>query len=96
MSRSGLWIDNIRVHVSKDLQLWKQGTFWGIRAARLVFDCASCMASLVPKKVTLWTLEVECGNSEYFGKVDVGGVTTLRALKFTLETNDLLEWPFDF
>ena len=46
--------------------------------------------------MTLWTLELEFSNAEYFGKVDVGGVTTLEALRFTLESNDILDWRFDF
>ena len=33
---------------------------------------------------------------EYFGKVDVAGAATLEALRFTFESNDILEWAFDF
>ena len=44
----------------------------------------------------LWILEEESVDPEYFGKVDIGGVSTLQALWVVLETNDALEWPFDF
>ena len=54
------------------------------------------MASGIPERVTLWTLEAEDADPEYFGKVDLGGATTLEALRFTLESHDILEWPFDF
>ena len=54
------------------------------------------MASVIPDRVTLWTLEEDFGDPEYFGKVDVGGASTLEAQRFTLESNDVLEWPFDF
>jgi len=53
------------------------------------------MASTIPEKVTLWTLEANGADPEYFGKVNVGGVATLEALQITLESNDILEWPFD-
>ena len=54
------------------------------------------MASSVSKRITLWTLENEFIDPEYLEKIDVGGATTLKALRFTLELHDLLEWPFDF
>ena len=38
----------------------------------------------------------EGADPEYFGKVDIGGASTLQALRVALETNDALEWPFDF
>jgi len=41
------------------------------------------MASANPERITLWTLEEDCGDPEYFGKVDVGGASTLEALRFT-------------
>ena len=47
-------------------------------------------------RIALWTLEGEGADSEYFGKIDIGGASTLQALRVVLETNDALEWPFDF
>ena len=49
-----------------------------------------------PDRITLWTLEGEGADPEYFGKVNIGGASTLQALRIALETNDALEWPFDF
>ena len=54
------------------------------------------MASVIPDRVMLWTLEEDFGDPEYFGKIDVRGASTLEALRFTLESNDVLEWSFDF
>ena len=54
------------------------------------------MAANLLDKVTLWTLESEFSNTEYFGKVDIRGATTLEALRFTLKSNDILDWKFDF
>jgi len=54
------------------------------------------MAVIPPDRVTLWTLEGEGADPEYFKKVEIGGVSTLQALRVALETNDALEWPFDF
>jgi len=45
------------------------------------------MASIIQDRVTLWTLE-----AKYFGKVDVGSTLMLEALRFTLESNDILKW----
>lgn len=47
-------------------------------------------------RITLWTLEGDFADPEYFGKVDIGGASTLEALRVTLESNDVLEWPFEF
>lgn len=49
------------------------------------------MASHVPNMVTLWALEAESNNVGYFGKIDISGTMTLEALKFMIETNDLLD-----
>ena len=54
------------------------------------------MAANIPERITLWTLEDEFADPEYLGKVDVSGATTLEALRFTFESNDILEWAFDF
>ena len=54
------------------------------------------MPTDLPNKVTLWILELEFSDVEYFGKVDIRGATTLEALRFTLESNDILDWRFDF
>ena len=54
------------------------------------------MAAALPDKITLWTMEDEIAEPEYFGKVDVGGAATLEALRLALESNDVLEWPFEF
>ena len=54
------------------------------------------MAANIPERITLWTLEDEFADPEYFGKVDVRGATTLEALRLTFESNDILEWAFDF
>ena len=54
------------------------------------------MAVLPPNRITLWSLEGEGADPEYFGKVDIGGASTLQVLRVALETNDALEWPFDF
>ena len=49
-----------------------------------------------PERITLWTLEGEGADPEYFGKVDIGGASNLQALRVALETNNALEWPFEF
>ncbi len=54
------------------------------------------MAVIPPERITLWTLEGEGADPEYFGKVDIGGASNLQALRVALETNDALEWPFEF
>jgi len=41
-------------------------------------------------------LEAEGVEAEYFGKVDIEGAVTLEALRMMLETNEILEWPFEF
>lgn len=50
----------------------------------------------LPDRITLWILEDEHADLEYFGKVDVGGAATLEALRVTFEVNDIVEWPFEF
>lgn len=54
------------------------------------------MAVISPDRITLWTLEGDDAEPEYFGKVDIGGAPTLQAIRVALETNAALEWPFDF
>ena len=54
------------------------------------------MAVIPPDRITLWTLEREGAYLEYFEKVNIGGALTLQALRVALETNDALEWPFEF
>jgi hypothetical protein len=54
------------------------------------------MAVIPPDRITLWTLEGEGADPEYFGKVDIGVASNLQALRVALETNDALEWPFEF
>ena len=54
------------------------------------------MAANILDRIILWTLEDELGDPEYFGKVDVGGALNLEALRFTFESHDIFEWPFDF
>jgi len=49
------------------------------------------MASHVPERVTLWTVEAESATVKYFGKVAIGGALTLEAFRATLETNDILD-----
>ena len=51
---------------------------------------------MAANRITLWTLESDATDREYFGKVDVGRASTLEALKVTLESNDILEWAFNF
>jgi len=46
---------------------------------------------IILERMTLWMLETEVGDPDYFGKVDVGGTWTLEALRFCLELNDILE-----
>jgi len=41
------------------------------------------MAANLPDKITLWIMEDEIVEPEYFGKVDVGGVATLEALRIS-------------
>ena len=54
------------------------------------------MVVILPNRITLWMLEGEGANPEYFGKVDTRGALTLHALEVALKTNDALGWPFDF
>jgi len=54
------------------------------------------MAVIPPDRITLWTLEGEGADPEYFGKVDIRGASNVHALRVALETNDALEWPFEF
>ena len=54
------------------------------------------MAMIPPDRITFYLLEGEGTNLEYFGEVDIGVASTLHALRVALETNDALEWPFDF
>ena len=41
-------------------------------------------------------MELESEDAKYFGKVDVGKASTLESLRFALESNDILEWQFNF
>lgn len=41
-------------------------------------------------------LEFDASEPGYLGKLDVGGASTLEALRLSLESNNLLEWTFDF
>ena len=54
------------------------------------------MAANINDKVTLWTLESEAADPDYLGKLDMGGASTLEALRLLLESNDVLDWAFDF
>ena len=54
------------------------------------------MAAVTCNRITLWTLHGESIEPEYFGKIDIGGALTLETLRSTLETNEILEWPFNF
>ena len=54
------------------------------------------MARIILNRVTLWMLETEGGDPNYFEKVDIASTSTLEALRFILESNDILEWLFDF
>jgi len=54
------------------------------------------MAIITPNRITLWTLEEDDANPEYFNKVNIGRALTLEALQITLEINDILDWPFKF
>ena len=54
------------------------------------------MAANINDKVTLWMLEFEAADLDYLGKLDVGGASTLEALRLSLESNDVLDWAFDF
>ena len=51
---------------------------------------------MAAEKVTVWTLEFDASEVEYLRKLDVGGATTLEALRLALESNDVLEWAFEF
>ena len=54
------------------------------------------MAANNLEQITLWTLEDNLLDPKYFGKVNVGSVATLEVLRFMLESNEILEWPFEF
>ena len=54
------------------------------------------MAGGISNRITLWTLEEEGADPEYFGRVDTGVASTLEALQETLENNEILDWPFEF
>ena len=54
------------------------------------------MATDVLPKVTLWILESDSDDAEYFGKVDVGAASILESLRRALELNDILEWAINF
>lgn len=47
-------------------------------------------------KITLWTLEIEDVEPDWFGKVASKEASTYVALKLRLEENETLEWMFDF
>ena len=47
------------------------------------------MATNLLEKVTLWTLESESEDAEYFGKVDIGGASMLESLRFALDYQDV-------
>lgn len=47
-------------------------------------------------KITLWTLEDEADEPEWFGKVVGGGTMTYAPLRSRLEENETLEWGFEF
>jgi len=49
------------------------------------------MATNIPERIILWILEDESIDPKYFRKVDVRSVAMLEVLRFTLESNDLLE-----
>jgi len=54
------------------------------------------MATNILERITLWMLEDKSVDAKYFGKVDIGGTIKLEALRFTLESNDILKWLFEF
>jgi len=41
-------------------------------------------------------LESEAVDAKYFKMVDIGRALIMEALRFTLKSNDILEWQFDF
>ena len=51
---------------------------------------------MAAEKVTIWTLESNASELEYLGKLDVEGASTLEALRLYFESNDMLEWAFNF
>ena len=54
------------------------------------------MVGGISNRITLWTLEEEGADLEYFGRVDTGVASTLEALRETLENKKKLDWPFEF
>ena len=54
------------------------------------------LGNMAAEKVTVWTLESNAADAEYLGKLDVGRTSTLEALKSYLDSNEVLEWRFDF
>ena len=78
----------------KDLKLWDSKQ---LKVFCLGFSVSlQIQCGMAANKITLWTLEFEATNREYFDKVDIGSAAMLDALRFMLESNDILEWAFDF
>lgn len=58
----------------------------------LAFGCQQAIASLVK----IWTLKAESVAPEIFNEVKQEGAETLASLRVCLETEEVLDWDFDF